>query len=326
MIRITPLLLLLVCGCAATGRPDLDPGRGLYASFGAEWLVEHGYPDRMQNLSSRDWGQLYDDDGRPYGPNTYLHDMKPVESHPQLTRTDEILESPWVRLYRTRCCAEDLQHHLLEVMDLQWHDMRDLLRYTPQEKVVVYSPVDLDQYGMQVGNDFWNTHQVDGAFIILEPAGILHTRTILGHVTRAAMALSFLDLKCRGRLPMWFREGLSSYLAEEGNDHVSFMQQWRLAGKEVLWGPDEMLRFIHPLVDREQGRIARYNAFLMIWNLSETYGFARVQQLLDLVENGALFEEAAREVYGMGERELLTLLDPRRHGEPTTKLVVPERS
>ena len=87
---------------------------------------------------------------------------------------------------------------------------------------------------------------------------------------------------------MWFREGLSSYLAEEGNDHVSFMQQWRLAGKEVLWGPDEMLRFIHPLVDREQGRIARYNAFLMIWNLSETYGFARVQQLLDLVENGAL--------------------------------------
>jgi hypothetical protein len=71
------------------------------------------------------------------------------------------------------------------------------------------------------------------------------------------------------------------------------------------------------------GRIARYNVFLMIWHLSEKYGFERIQELLRQVEQGALFDEAARAVYGMGERALLEFLDPRQHGEPSRILVRP---
>jgi hypothetical protein len=197
------------------------------------------------------------------------------------------------------------------------------LQYTPQVKIEVYSPATIEDWQRETGHSFEFTQHVHGSFIALEPAGVLLQRTILGHATRASMAMAFLDLKCRGRLPHWFREGLASYLAEEGNDHVNFMEQWRVAGKDVLWQPDRTLSHVYPLADRENGRIARYNVFLMLWHLSEKYGFERIQTLLGKIEVGALFDEAAQAVYGMNERGLLDFLDPRLHGEPSRVLVRP---
>jgi hypothetical protein len=322
-IAALPALL----GCA--GRPaastaaELAPGRGLFAQRSVEWIATHGYPDEQQRYRRPDWGQLYDENGVPYGPGTFVKGNTPVESHPQLTRSDEFVESPWVRVRRTRCCAEDLQHHLLEIFDLHWHDMRRLLQYAPQMKIEVYSPATIEDWNRESGLSFEFTQLVHGSFIALEPAGVLLQRTILGHATRASMAMAFLDLKCRGNLPHWFREGLASYLAEEGNDHVNFMEQWRLAGKDVLWPPDKTLSYIYPLADRENGRIARYNVFLMLWHLAEGYGFERIQELLGKIEQGALFDEASRAVYGMSERELLNFLDPRHRDEPSRVLVGP---
>ena len=47
------------------------------------------------------------------------------------------------------------------------------------------------------------------------------------------------------------------------------------------------------------------------------------EDLLDRVEQGALFEEACLAVYGRTERQLLELLDPREFGEPTRVIAGP---
>jgi hypothetical protein len=316
------VLMPLVLAACATARPKLEPGRGLFWDYAATRLENMGYPNSQMDYLSSEWGQLYDEDGIPYGPGTFVR-KEVVLGSELMTTTDDYYESRWVRMYRTGCCAEDLTQHILETFDLHWYDLSRILAYKPDRMIEVYSPADLDEYRKLAGNEFWNTHAVINAHIVLEPAGILFRRKIYGRAGRAAMAQVFLDLKCHGRLPMWFREGLSSYLAEEGNDHLAFVNEFRMAGKEVVWPPATTLLHVSPLVDRENGRIARYNAFLMLWHLAERWGFDRILNLLNLVEAGRSFEEASTAVYGVGEAGLLQMLDPQILGEPTTTLVVP---
>jgi hypothetical protein len=153
--------------------------------------------------------------------------------------------------------------------------------------------------------------------VVFSPIDILFRRTLAGHAVYSALAQSMLDLKCGGRIPPWLREGLSSFLAEEGFEHLSFMGEFR-AERDVLMHPDEVDRWVFPLIDRNNGRIARYNAFLMVWHLSENYGWSRVQDLLDVVERGASFDSAVLQVYGVDTAQLRDAIDPVRNGEPTT--------
>lgn len=321
MTRLLSIALLLALGSGCATSSKLTPGRGLFWSLTPSQLETSGYPNNQRGFNSPAWGQIYDDENSAIGPGSYVEQNNPVD-HPHLKREEEYIESRWVRFYRTKCCAENMQHHILEVLDLHWYELKDLLNYAPDRIITVYSPADLDEWRMMSGHEFWNTHTVADGHILLEPAGILFRRQIYGRVLRASMALAFLEMKCHGELPPWFREGLASYLAEEGNDHLAFVDATRQRGEPVLWHHDEIVRHLKPLVEMEKGRVARYNAFLMIWHLSEGYGYDRIRQLLDTVEGGATFEEACELVYGMGESELIALLDPVTLGEPTTTMII----
>jgi hypothetical protein len=189
------------------------------------------------------------------------------------------------------------------------------LHFTPQGKIQIYAAPTLVDYKRVTGKDFWVTQVVDGPFIAYEPIGILWSRTLALHAIRNGVATSFLDMKCGGNLPHWLRSGLASYLAEEGGVLEDFMNQFRTDGS-VLLSSQEVLRTIYPLTDKETGRIAQYNAFLMAWNLAQNYGWDRVVQLLDLLQQGVLFEKAVPEVYGVSVSRLLELLDPQKLGDP----------
>jgi hypothetical protein len=145
---------------------------------------------------------------------------------------------------------------------------------------------------------------------------ILWKRTLALHAVRNGVVLAFLDLKCHGLVPHWLRQGLASYLAQEGSILENFVDEFRWR-REVLWSPQTVMQHIHPLHVREEGRIALYNSFLMTWNLAESYGWNRIQDLLDLMEQGIVFEAAVPPVYGVSAERLLELLDPREFGEPT---------
>lgn len=303
-------------GCATSSK--LSPGRGVYWNWTEEQLQRDGYPGREDNYSSREWGVLYDEAGIAYGPRSFYEGRERLD-HPFLTVTDEYLESRWVRLYQSGCCTEALLGHFLEICDLAWKDLTEKLHFVPDTPLHMVSAKDLDEYQRWTGREFWVTHVVQGESIVLSPVDVLFRRTLAAHAAFASICESLLDLKCHGALPMWLREGLSSYLAEEGYEHLNFMLEFR-EERQVLQPPAWTAQHVFPLRDRADGRIARYNSFLMVWTLSETMGFDRLQELLDLVETGAPFEAAVETVYHMHYDEWLRRLDPVINGEPTTTI------
>ena len=315
--------VLLACaqvfaGCGSSA-PPLEEGRGLHWAWSEEKLEAEGYPGYRDEYSSVQWGVLYDDEGVAYGPKSYFEGRTRLE-HPHLTVTDDYLESRWVRIHRSGCCTEPLLGHFLEILDLAWADLTEALGYVPPLKLSVHTSADVETYRREAGVDIWVTHLVVGPSIVFQPVDVLFRRTLAGHAAYAAVAQALVDMQTHGRIPMWLREGLSSYLAQEGFEHLSFMREFRLQGQDVLMTPAEVEANVYPLVDRRLGRMARYNAFLMVWHLSETYGWERVQRLLAAVEAGEDFDDAVREVYGLEVDDWIALLDPTVNGEPTTTL------
>lgn len=303
----------LFVGCGTTAP---SAGRGLHWAYTPERLAAEGYPDPKQELSSREWGVLFDDEGIPYGPRSFFIDQQQQE-HPYLTVTDAYLESRYVRVHESTCCGPALLGHYLEICDLAVVEISERLNMDAVPKLNVFVADDLDDWRRVSGVDFWVTHHTVGPSIQVQPVSMLFRRTLAGHTAYASIAEALLDTKTHGRIPRWLREGIASYLSEEGFEHLSFMVEFRARGEEVLMTPAEVERNVYPLADRTLGRKARYNAFLMVWTLSETYGWNRVQDLLDRVATGEDFEDAVEAVYGVDDEAWLALLDPTVNGEPT---------
>ncbi len=321
-ILVFPLVLLsfvLLGGCAATGGMP-SPGMGRYPSYDAPRIAEKGYPNDLNQPywwpegSQGEWGILYDDEGVPYGPNTYYH-FKTRLNHPDLVVTDSTMTGRWFTVNRPPKVTEEMVGRWLELHDLAHEDMKDALHFEPKGKIQIYAASTLLDYKRVAGKDFWVTQVVDGPFIVYEPIGVLWSRTLALHAIRNGVATSYLDMKCHGLLPQWLRAGLASYLAEEGGVLEDFMNQYRVDHR-VLLSSQEVLQTIYPLTDQETGRIAQYNAFLMAWNLAESYGWSKVVQLLDRLEQGVIFEEAVPQVYEVNVSRLLELLDPQKLGDP----------
>ena len=318
MVRSSFLLLLaaaslLVTGC---GSSMPAPDRGLYWAYTEERLETEGYPDFKHDFSSLEWGVLFDDEGVTYGPRAYFVNQA-AAGPPVPDVTDEYLESRWVRVHESTCCGPALIGHYLEICDLAYVEVSEQLRMESPPKLTVFGADDADHWRRLSGREFWVTHLVVGRSIFVQPISMMFRRTLAGHVAYASIAQALLDEKTHGRIPMWLREGISSYLSEEGFEHLSFMAEFRARDLPVLMTPAEVERHVYPLVDRTQGRIARYNAFLMVWHLSETWGWERVQDLLDLVEQGARFDDAVEQIYGVDQQTWLAAIDPTVLGEPT---------
>ena len=295
-------------------------GNGLYSGYDAARLAKAGYPNDLNQPywwpegKEGEWGILYDDQGVPYGPNTYYHFRTRLD-HPDLVVTDSTMTGRWFTMNRHERSEEVMFGRWLELHDLAYEEFRSELRYDLPQKIQIYVAPTLADYKKMSGKDYWVTQVADGPFIAYEPMRTLWARRLALHAIRNGVALSFLDLKCHGLLPAWLRQGLASYLAQEGNVLEDYMNQFR-ADREVLWSPSKVMLYIHPLYDRDDGRIALYNAFLMTWHLAENYGWSKIQDLLDLLEQGTLFHEAVQEVYGVSEERLLQLVSPQTMGDP----------
>jgi hypothetical protein len=315
------LLLLSATAQAA----ELTPGRGLFFRYDAKTLQADGYPDR-QHASffwrggvEGNWGILYDEDNVPYGPNTYFHWEEPLD-HPYFAMTDSTLEGRWFVMNRPAGMNPAQHGHFMELLDLSYHDLCELLDTRPTTKIHVFGASTLEEYRALTGHDFWVPMVADATFILVCPTDVLDRRTLLAHTARAAVAKSLLNWKCHGGLPPWLREGLVSYLSEEGNELLNYVNFYRPHLDSVLWPVERVNQNLVPLTgDGSLGRVAQYNAFLMTWHLAETFGFARVRQVLDILQEGRSFAAAVQEVYGRDEDALIKLIDPRTLGEPITE-------
>ena len=149
---------------------------------------------------------------------------------------------------------------------------------------------------------------------------MLFRRTLAGHAAYAAIGEALIEMETHGSAPDWLRVGLASYLAQEGFEHLSFMGEFRPTRNTVLLPPTEVMSGLVPFASRETGRIARYNAFLMVWYLSENHGFDQVVELLARLDEGMGFAAAVEQTYGVDVPTLLAAINPVMRGEPTTTM------
>jgi hypothetical protein len=311
------LSLVLLAGCGSSA-PTLDTGRGLYAAWSPERLKNEGYPgSSAQNYSSSEWGLLYDEQGISYGPKSFYEGRNRLE-HEYLEITEEYLQSRWIRIPRSSCCTEPLLGHYLEICDLAWKDLTTQLKFVPAQRINIYSPEDMDGYYAVTGTDFAQTFVVSANTVILQPIDILFRRTLEGHAAYAAIGESLIEMETHGAAPHWLQTGLASYLAQEGFEHLSFVNEFRPTRGTLLLTPKEVMAGLVPFASRETGRIARYNAFIMAWYLSENYGFGNVIELLARLGEGVGFAAAVEQTYGVDVDTLLAAIDPSLLGEPTT--------
>jgi hypothetical protein len=320
-MRWTPALLalLMLIGCGG-GKQSIDTGRGLYWSYSEQRLQSDGYPGSSpEKYSSAEWGVLYDDEGIAYGPKSF-YDRRQRLDHPHFEVTDQYLQSRWVRVPRSECCTEGLLGHFLEICDLAWMDLTTQLRYRPTVRINVFVPANLDDYYLVTGASFEQNFVAHSNMIVSQPVDLLFRRTLAGHTAYAGIGESVIAMKTHGTCPPWLQTGLASYLAKEGFEHLSFMGEFRGTRESVLIPPGQVMEDLVPFTSREAGRVARYNAFLMAWYLSENHGFERVVQLLDHLGSGRSFGEAVRMTYGVDEAALLAAIDPTALGEPTTTM------
>jgi hypothetical protein len=315
-----PLLLAvaLLAGCGS-GSQSLDTGRGLYWSWTPERLASDGYPGSTpEKYSSAEWGVLYDDEGVPYGPKSF-YEGRNLLSHPYFELGDGWMQSRWVRVALSECCTDPLIGHFLEICDLAWMDITTQLGYRPDHRINFFPPANLDSYYLITGADFARTFVATSNMVIVQPLDVLFRRTLAGHVAYAGIAEAVIEMQTNGTAPVWLRTGLASYLAQEGFEHLSFMAEFR-PRRSVLLPPSQVIADLVPLEEREIARVARYNAFLMVWHLSERHGFDRVVALLDAMGAGMTFAEAVQATYGVDEATLLAAIDPTVLGEPTTTM------
>ena len=249
MVR-TPILLVVLFVLAGCSGGTLTEGRGRYWAHTEQRLEIEGYPDFKHDFSNLEWGVLFDDEGVPYGPRAFFH-HETQQDHRYLTVTDEYLQSRWVRVYQSPCCGTALTGHFLEILDLAVVDVSDMLRMDTVPMLSVFGTDDVQHWRRVSGRDFWVTHLTDGPSILVQPVNTLFQRTLAGHVAYAAVAEAFLDVKTSGRVPRWFREGVASYVAEEGFEHLSFVLEFRARDVPVLMTPEEVQQHVFPLIDRE---------------------------------------------------------------------------
>jgi len=307
------LLLLLPVLVAA----DLPPGTGFH-DVDPETLREYGYPDDQHGFYDGTWGILYDEDGVAFGPGAFYEETNRV-MHPHFSVDEEKLESRWVVLHRSGCCSEALHGRFLELLDLAYFDMTDALGFHPDKKFQAYGTTDFAEY-QRIAKGWYSPWRADGTTLVFLDVPNLFKSTIIGHVTRNAIVDGLLDLKCHGRLEPWFQFGVGSYLAQEGFEHLSYVLQYR-GQRDVLLSPEQLMRWIHPQEEFGDARLARYNAYLVVWHLAENHGWDRVLRITDLVEAGRSFQDAIQEEYGLSMEEFWERFDPRVLGEPTTTAI-----
>jgi hypothetical protein len=113
---------------------------------------------------------------------------------------------------------ETEREHLGEVRKLAARNLRDLAtwlgRPEPRTLEIVFHPT-VEAYGRATGLPWWTAGTSRGMRIDLLPRSVLASRGILESTLRHELVHALADPALAGR-PLWVREGLAAYLAQEG--------------------------------------------------------------------------------------------------------------
>jgi hypothetical protein len=300
----------------------LTPG-STFPRFSAAELAAAGFPDDLHRFSWPGFEPFVDPQtGETYGPRSLVtgrvvQEREGLENGPGFSR--------YRRFHLTYDPGYEAFHMLpmVEMLDWAHRDLSRLLGHALPDTLRLASPDNLDDYRERTGYAFHRLYQDQGDVVVLEPVPILVARTLAVHVAHHLIASRLLDDLAGGRpLPAWFRQGVPSYLAQEGTHLVNYLAMYR-ADRDVVVSADQVERVLTspPLADDEadkfEYRRACYSAFLMAWELIEHRGgLAPVREFCARIGAGEDPDTVSEDLWGHDLADLAADLDATRRPEP----------
>lgn len=197
----------------------------------------------------------------------------------------------------------------VKTFDLAFDSYRDISREVGAPaagKIVLIGTKDLDEYKFLTRKEWWYYGVVQGDTIIFEPYDILLRRT--EKQTKRSMAEIGIRQKIAqmalarvsgGRIPVWMKESIASYLARE--EVVLAIQVFQFEEQLAGFDPtyEELERYLLTAEDMAITRVSFYYAYLMLENLLQTASLPEILLFVKKLGEGQTRDQASREVFGM---------------------------
>jgi hypothetical protein len=190
--------------------------------------------------------------------------------------------------------------------------------------VVCIGSNDLDEYKFLHKKEWWYYGVIKGDTIYFAPYKIMLKRfdkeseqTVAEIAFRQRMAQMALRERSGGRIPMWMREAIASYVAGEKEVIKAGAAQWREEFEGFKATEDELNNYLEVADGLALTRVSFYIALQMLENLLEISSMEEILSFLDLLKEGKTFDQASQSVFGMDYRTLIERISDYR--------AVPER-
>ncbi|RKZ07120.1 hypothetical protein DRQ05_03650 [bacterium] len=172
-------------------------------------------------------------------------------------------------------------------------------------RVVLIGAKDLDEYKLLTRKEWWYYGDIKGDTIYFEPFDIMIKRSIAKVSIAQKLAQMALIHKSKGRIPIWMREAIASYVAGEGDILKMQANEFRYDNMNLNISPDEIKSALTKAVNRADTRIAFYAAYRMLGKLLEFSTMDHVVEFVDYLGQGLDMDKASKKAFGMDYNALI---------------------
>jgi hypothetical protein len=184
-------------------------------------------------------------------------------------------------------------------------------------RVVIIGTKNLDEYAALTNKEWWYYATIMGDTIYSEPLDILlkrwdpvTQRSLADIGLTQRMAQMAIDRLSGGRIPVWMKESVASYLADERP--VLRMQINQFDKQLIGFSPslEELERSIVAGDDMALSRASYFFVYRMLENLLEKHEFSSVTGFARRLAEGASLDQASMEEFGMNYMDMIASVRP----------------
>jgi hypothetical protein len=172
-------------------------------------------------------------------------------------------------------------------------------------RITLLGSKDLDEYKFLTRKEWWYYGVIQGDSIYFEPLDIMIKRGIAQMGITQRMAQMALHRISNGRLPLWLKESVASYVAGEKEVIMAQVEEFRFQNWDINPLPSTLERDLSVAEVRADTRIAFGAAFRMLENLLQFSTIENVLRFARLLGAGDSLDEASREVFGCDYQALV---------------------
>jgi hypothetical protein len=193
--------------------------------------------------------------------------------------------------------------HAFEQIVFAREKCRSYWGVVPDEKLNVSSPLEMEQYKLQTGRDWWHYSKIEGNQITFQPIYILHQRG-LGEIAFAheyhKWAIGKLS---KGEAPRLLMEGIASHLSEE--KAILLQQVQHLSEEEQKMTAKEVENTLKKESKMEPTRLAYYHAHRLVTGIIHRHGDEALQLIMKRLREGVKLDSAFQEACHKSYQEVL---------------------